>query len=165
MHSCTWWMWGREKRERFQITTRTAFITCFRCCERHFPGSWIQEEYFLFHSWCAWLPSAKTCFKSINENRLSLHNFSIPWWKKGTWVYFRERQTPTVPTIVMWSPALQPAPSSKPTFSLEYHPKLLPIALWRKQEFDDACISLYSSMSLHWPVPRCCHVRVQFHTH
>lgn len=139
---------GGRKEKDFRLQQEQHFVTCFRWCERQFPGFWTQEEYFLFHSWCAWLPSAKTCFKSIHETRLSLHNFLTPRWKKGTWVHFWEWQTPTVLTIVMRSTALWPPPSSKPTFSLEYPPKLSLIALWRTQELDEICFSLYSSISL-----------------
>lgn len=150
MHSCTRWTWGREKRERFSTTTKPAFVTCFSWCERQIPGSWTKEE-FLFHSWCAWLPYAKTCFKSINEIRLSLHNFLIPQWKKGTWVYFREQQASKIPTTVTWSTALWPAPSSNSTCSLEHHPKLSLVALWKTQELDEILFSLCSGTSVPAP--------------
>lgn len=111
----------------------------------------MEEEYFLFHSWCAWLPYAKTCFKSINETRLSLYNFLICQWKRGTWAYFWEQQTSKIPTTVTWSPGLWPDLSSKSTFSLEYHHKLSLIALRRTQELDESQFSLCSGTSAPAP--------------
>lgn len=112
---------------------------------------WTEKEYFLFHSWCAWLPYAKTCFKSINETELRLCNFLIHQWKKGIWAYFWEQQTSKIPSTVTWSTALWPAPPSKSTFSLEYHPKLSLTALWRTQELDEIHFSLCSGTSVPAP--------------
>lgn len=37
---------GREKRERFQITTRTAFVTCCRCVRGSFQALGLVKNIF-----------------------------------------------------------------------------------------------------------------------